>query len=240
MTKGYGQFCPISRASEILCERWTPLVLRELMSGSCHFNEISNGVPLMSRAILIKRLKELEATEIITRKKKTIGQGSVYSLTPAGEALRPLIEQMGVWATHWTRDRLFPDQLDDQLLMWSMRRHLNLEAMPPTKVVLQFNLRGLPKGKQRERNYWIVIESKRVDVCLKDPGFEVDVLIMADLNVFTHVVMGYTNLDQALKEGSVTFEGPRNYVQQLPNWLYLRGEGRHASGLAPTVLGKMS
>jgi DNA-binding HxlR family transcriptional regulator len=240
MGKGYGQYCPIARASEIICERWTPLILRELMSGSHHFNEISYGVPLMSRALLIKRLKELELAGMITRQEKTTGQGSVYLLTPAGEALRPLIGQMGVWATYWTRDRLSSDQLDDRLLMWAMRRGVNLKAVPLTKVVLQFDLRGLTKGKQKERSYWMVIESERVDVCFQNPGFDVDVVICADLNAFTHVLMGYESLDQALKEGSIAFEGSRDYVQQLPTWLYLRGEGRHLSGLAPSVLGKMA
>jgi DNA-binding HxlR family transcriptional regulator len=240
MGKGYGQYCPIARAAEIVCERWTPLVLRELLSGSRYFNEISYGVPLMSRALLIKRLKELEAAGIITRQEKTIGQGSIYLLTPAGEALRPLIEQMGTWATHWTRDRISPDQLDDQLLMWAMRRGINLDTVPPTKVVLQFDLHGLTKGKRKERSYWMVIEQERVDVCLKDPGFAVDVVICADLSALTHVVMGYDSLDRALKEGSITFEGPRDYVQQLPTWLYLQGERRYLSGLAPTVLGKMA
>ncbi len=239
MGKGYGQYCPIARAAEIICERWTPLILRELMFGSCHFNEISYGVPLMSRALLIKRLKELEIAGLITRQDKTTGPGSVYLLTPAGEALRPLLDQMGVWASYWTRDRLSPEQLDDKLLMWAMRRCVNLKAVPPTKIVLQFNLRGLTKGKQKERSYWMVIESAQVDICLNDPGFDVDVIILADLSAFTHVVMGYEGLDRAIAEGDIAFEGPRDYVQQLPTWLYLRGEGRHASGIAPTVFGKM-
>jgi DNA-binding HxlR family transcriptional regulator len=240
MGKGYGQYCPISRAAEIICERWTPLILRELMSGSHHFNEISYGVPLMSRALLIKRLKELELAGIITRQEKTTGPGSVYLLTPAGEALRPLINQMGVWATHWTRDRLSPEQLDDRLLMWAMRRGVNLKAFPAAKVVLQFDLRGLTKGKQKERSYWMVVEAERVDVCFQNPGFGVDVVVSADLSAFTHVVMGYESLDQALKTGSIAFDGPSDYVQQLPTWLYLRSERRHLSGIAPVVLGKMA
>lgn len=240
MGKGYGQYCPIARAAEIICERWTPLILRELMSGSQHFNEISYGVPLMSRALLIKRLKELELAGIITRQEKTTGQGSVYLLTPGGEALRPLIDHMGLWATHWTRDRLSSDQLDDRLLMWAMRRGVNLKAISLAKVVLQFDLRGLTKGKQKERSYWMVIESERVDICFQDPGFSVDVVISADLSAFTHVVMGYEDLDQALKEGYIAFDGPHDYVQQLPTWLYLQGERRYLSGLAPFVIGKMA
>ncbi|MCM1982921.1 winged helix-turn-helix transcriptional regulator [Lyngbya confervoides] len=240
MGKGYGQYCPIARASEIVCERWTPLVLRELMSGSCHFNEISRGVPLMSRALLIKRLKELEAAGMIARQANPAGQGWIYLLTPAGEALRPVIESLGTWAAQWTCDRIFPDQLDDQLLMWSMRRSVNLQAIPPHKLVLQFDLRGLVRGKLKDRSYWMVIDQEQVDVCLSDPGFEVDVVIHADLSAFTHVVMGYDPLDQALEAGSITFEGPQDYVRQLPVWLYLQGERRYLSGLAPAVAGKMT
>jgi DNA-binding HxlR family transcriptional regulator len=240
MGKGYGQYCPIARAAEVVCERWTPLILRELMSGSCHFNEISRGVPLMSRALLIKRLKELETAGIVTREEKETGQGSLYFLTPAGEALRPVIEQMGLWASQWASDRVSAQYLDDKLLMWGMRRSINLEAVPETKVVLQFDLRGLVKGRKKERSYWIVIDQKQVDVCLKDPGFEVDVVIFADLSALTHVVMGYESLDQAIQEGNIAFEGNRDYIRQLPAWLYLRGERRYQSGLAPSVPGKMT
>lgn len=240
MGKGYGQYCPIARAAEVICERWTPLILRELMSGSCHFNEISRGVPLMSRALLIKRLKELEMAGVIHSQQKETGQGSIYLLTPAGKALRPLIEQMGLWAAHWGSDHLSAQHLDDKLLMWGLRRTINLEAIPATKIVLQFDLRGLVKGRKKRRSYWMVIHQQQVDVCLKDPGFEVDVVIMADLSALTHVVMGYESLDQEVKAGNITFEGNRDYIQQLPTWLYLRGERRYESGLAPPIPGKMT
>lgn len=101
--------------------------------------------------------------------------------------------------------------------MWAMRRGLNLEAMPPTKVVLQFDLRGIRKGPRKERSYWMVVESKCVDVCFTDPGFQVDVVIFADLSAFTHVVMGYDDLDQALKQGSIAFEGPHDYRAAAPH-----------------------
>ena len=191
MGKSYGQYCPVARAAEAICERWTPLVLRELMSGSCHFNEISRGVPLMSRALLIKRLKELETAGIITRQVKKSGQGSIYQLTPAGEALRPIIKGMGEWAQQWGSDRLTPEQLDPDLFMWGLRRGFNLEAMPDHKIVLQFDLRGIPRQRKTKRSYWVVTEKHRVDVCVQDPGFDVDVLIAADLSAIIHVVMGY-------------------------------------------------
>ncbi len=240
MGKSYGQHCPVARAAEAMCERWTPLILREMMSGSCHFNEISRGVPLMSRALLIKRLKEMESAGIITRQEKETGQGSVYLLTPAGEALRPVIDAMGVWAQQWTSDRLTTDQLDDELFMWAMRRGFNLDAMPNQKIVLQFDLRGIVKRRRKERSYWIIIEQRQVDVCIQDPGFAIDVLIAADLSALVHVVMGYESLNKALKEKTVSFEGDRHWVSQLPTWLYLNGERRYLSGIAPPTLGGMS
>ena len=239
MGKGYGQYCPVARAAEVICERWTALILREMLSGSCHFNEISRGVPLMSRALLIKRLKEMESAGIITRHDKETGSGSVYLLTPAGEALRPIIEAMGVWAQKWTSDRLESNQLDDELFMWGMRRSFNLDAMPDRKIVLQFDLRGLVKRRRKKRTYWVVIEQRKVDVCMQNLGFEYDVLIAADLSTLIHVVMGYDSLHEALKANTISFEGSRELVSQLPTWLYLNGERRYSSGLAPATLGNM-
>jgi DNA-binding HxlR family transcriptional regulator len=219
MTKSYGQYCPVARAAEAMCERWTPLILREMMSGSCHFNEISRGVPLMSRALLIKRLKEMKNAGLIIRQEKTTGKGSLYLLTEAGEALRPIIDAMGVWAQHWTSDRLTEEQLDPDLFMWSLRRGFNLEAMPEEKIVFQFDLREIPKQPIRKRSYWVIVEQRRVDVCMQTPGFEVDILIEAELSAIVHVVMGYNPLDWALKTNKINFEGDRKLYQITLNML---------------------
>lgn len=231
MRKGYGQFCPVAKAAEVLGDRWNPLVLREMLYGNCHFNDISRGVPLMSRALLVQRLKELEKLGIVVSHEKETGQGHEYLLTPAGEALRPIIEAMGVWAQQWGSEQIAPEDLDDALLMWGMRRRINLDAVPARKIVLQFDFRGLTKGRKTQRSWWMVIEDGEVDVCQKNPGFEVDVLIEADLSVFTHIWMGYTPLSPALKQGTVCFEGDRNFVQQIPTWLYLNGEWRYGMGI---------
>jgi DNA-binding HxlR family transcriptional regulator len=210
-----------------------------MMSGSCHFNEISRGVPLMSRALLIKRLKEMKNAGLITRQEKTTGKGSLYLLTEAGEALRPIIDAMGVWAQNWTSDRLTEEQLDPDLFMWSLRRGFNLEAMPEEKIVFQFDLREIPKQSIRKRSYWVIVEQRRVDVCMQTPGFEVDILITAELSAIVHVVMGYNPLDWALKTNKINFEGDRKLVSQIPTWLYLNRERRYLSGIAPKTLGEM-
>jgi DNA-binding HxlR family transcriptional regulator len=231
MRKGYGQFCPVAKAAEVIGDRWSLLVLREMLYGNRHFNEISRGVPLMSRALLSQRFKELEKLGVIVSQEKETGQGYEYLLTSAGEALRPIVEAMGVWAQQWGSEQIAPEDLDDALLMWGTRRRINLEAMPARKIVLQFDFRGLTKGRKTQRSWWLVIEKGEVDVCQKNPGYEVDVAISADLSAFTHIWMGYTPLSFALKEGTVAFEGDRDLVRQVPTWLYLNGEWRYGMGI---------
>jgi DNA-binding HxlR family transcriptional regulator len=231
MRKGYGQFCPVAKAAEVIGDRWTPLVLRELMYGSRHFNDISRGVPLMSRALLVQRLRELERAGIVMSHEKETGQGHEYILTPAGEALRPIIEQMGVWAQQWGNGQIDPEDLDDALLMWGIQRRINFDALPTQKIVLQFDFRGLTRGRKTQRSWWLILENGEVDICQKDPGFEVNVSISADLCAFTHVWMGYANLDVALKKGTICFDGAPNLVRQVPTWLYLNGELHYRMGI---------
>ncbi|MBI4783616.1 MAG: transcriptional regulator [Oscillatoriophycideae cyanobacterium NC_groundwater_1537_Pr4_S-0.65um_50_18] len=231
MRKGYGQFCPVAKAAEAFGDRWSLLVLREMLYGNRHFNDISRGVPLMSRALLVQRLKELEKAGLVISYEKETGRGHEYLLTPAGEALRPIVEAMGVWAQQWGSEQIASEDLDDALLMWGMRRRINLEAIPAQKIVLQLDFRGLTRGHKTQRSWWLVIEDSAVDVCQKDPGFKVDVLISADLSAFNHVWMGLTPLPLALKQGTVSFEGDRNFVRQVPTWLYLNGEWRYGMGI---------
>ena len=131
------------------------------------------------------------------------------------------------------------EQLDPELFMWSLRRGFNLDAMPEEKIVFQFDLRGIPQRRIQKRSYWVVVEQRRVDVCMQDPGFEVDVLIAAELSAIIHVVMGYDPLDLALKTKKINFEGNRKLVSQIPTWLYLNRERRYLSGIAPKILGEM-
>lgn len=231
MRKGYGQFCPVAKAAEVVGDRWALLVLREMLYGNRYFNDISRGVPLMSRALLSQRLKELEKMGVVISHEKETGQGYEYLLTPAGEALRPIVEAMGVWAQQWGSEQIAPEDLDDALLMWGMRRRVNLEAVPSQKLVLQFDFQGLTKTRKTQRSWWLVIEGGEVDVCQKNPGFEVDVLISADLSAFTHVWMGYTPLKLALQQETICLEGDRNLVRQVPAWLYLNGEWRYGMGI---------
>ena len=210
---GYGQFCPVSKATEILCQRWTPLILRELLVGSSRFNEIRRGVPTCSPALLSKRLKELEQAGVVVR--SITDEGPVYSLTEAGLDLYPLIQGLGIWGQRWARSDYGPDDLDPGLLLWDVRRFLAPGAFGEHRVVIQLTFPSLPA---RRRYYWVVVAGDEVDLCITDPGFEVDVVLDADLRSLTQVWMGDARFNDALAEGRITLRGPRELTRRIPDW----------------------
>jgi DNA-binding HxlR family transcriptional regulator len=227
MGKRYGQFCPVAMAAEVLSERWVPLVLRELMYGSSRFNEIARGVPLMSRALLTTRLRELESAGIV--RKAEAG----YRLTDAGDALRPIVEQMGMWAQQWRTGALADDDLDDKLLMWSLRRSLRLPPEMGHRVLLRFDFHGLPRSARvARRSWWLLAQQGEVEICVKDPGYDIDLLVIADLRAFTEVVLGRRPLPAALRQGCVKLQGPPALTRQLRHWLPLNGEAMRGMGIA--------
>jgi DNA-binding HxlR family transcriptional regulator len=221
--KGYGQFCPVAKAAEIFAERWTPLVLRELVCGSHRFSDLHRGVPLMSRTLLAQRLQQLENAGIVRSVARTKGRGREYSLTPAGEEFRPVIQGLGEWGQRWARTRLDANDLDPGLLMWDIHRRLNVERFPARRVVVRFDFRGLPRVARCPNTYWLILERPNVDVCLKDPGFEVDLVVDSDLAALTKVWMGDARLDDMRRAGLIRLVGLRELVRAFPAWLALSG-----------------
>jgi DNA-binding HxlR family transcriptional regulator len=210
---GYGQFCPVSKATEILCQRWTLLILRELLVGSSRFNEIRRGVPTCSPALLSKRLKELELAGVVVR--SVTEDGPVYSLTEAGLELFPVVQGLGVWGQRWARSDYGPDDLDPGLLLWDIRRFLTPGAFGERRVVVHLMF---PSAPAKHRYYWVVVDAGEVDLCLTDPGFEVDVIVDADLRTLTQVWMGDASFSDALAAGRITLRGPRQLTTLIPDW----------------------
>jgi DNA-binding HxlR family transcriptional regulator len=225
----YGQFCPVAMAAQVLCERWAPLVLRELMYGSSRFNDIARGVPLMSRGLLATRLRELEAAGVVAH------GADGYRLTAAGEALRPVIEQMGLWAQYWLKGGLADRDLDDKLLMWSLRRSLRLPPALERRVVVRFDFHGLPRGARvARRSWWLLAQrSGDVEICVKDPGYDTDAVVVAELRAFTEVVLGRRALAAALRQGCVKLLGSPAMVRTVRAALPLHGEAMQSMGLVP-------
>lgn len=219
-SKGYGQYCPIARAAEILTERWVPLIVRELNCGSTRYNQLQAGVPRMSSALLSARLKELEFSGIVERKPASNGRGFEYHITEAGRALFPILESMGVWAQQWMREDLVADEnLDPDLLMWDIRRTVSENENPvPGRFITQFQFSGVPVNRRR---YWLMFDNGDVDLCIKDPGFEPDLFVSAHIRDIIKVWLGHVTLAHALRDSTISLDGGRDDVRKFRDWFSL-------------------
>ena len=218
MKGGYGQFCPIAKACEVLAERWTPLVVRELVMGSTRFNDIRRGVPLMSPSLLAKRLRTLEEAGIVERVADSDGRNVEYRLTLAGQELQPILQLIGMWGARWVESTVDPQDLDAGLLMWDIRRTLDAGLLTGRRdrVVVQFRFTDGPKGK---RLWWLVAEPEGAQLCLTDPGLEVDMVVTCDLCSLTRVWVGDLEMEAALREGLIRAQGDTRLVESFPRWL---------------------
>jgi len=214
----YKQFCPVAMAAELLCTRWTVVLLRELIAGSTRFNDLRRGVPKMSPTLLSQRLKELEAAGIIERKKLKSANGVYeYRMTQSGEDLRPVIDAMGFWGQKWVQAKQSLKNLDPSLLMWDMRRNLNPSPLPKRRTTIEFLYQGLPASK---RTWWLVVEPHgEVDLCSLDPGFDVDLHVATDLRTMTAIWMGLTTVEKERDKISLT--GARDIGKTMQTWLGL-------------------
>ncbi len=219
--RGYGQFCPIAMASEIFAERWTPLILRELLAGSRRFGELQRGLPTISRALLAQRLRSLERAGVIRSAPLPSGRGREYAPTPAAEELRGVLERLGEWGQRWAASQFDAENLDVLLLMWNMRRRVDLARLPRRRVVARFEFRGYPPRCRELRRCWLVLERRGADLCLKDPLLDEDLVVSADVGALARVWMGATTFDAARRSGTFTIEGPRELAQAFPGWFLL-------------------
>jgi DNA-binding HxlR family transcriptional regulator len=221
MTQGsYKQFCPVAMAAEILCTRWTVVLLRELIAGSTRFNDLRRGVPRMSPALLSQRLKELESAGVIRRTPSPTEPGVFeYHLTTAGRELEPLVQAFGVWGQRWVESELSLQHLDAPLLMWDMRRNLNPNPMPKRRSVIQFQYPELPAG---QRSWWLLVEPNGdVDLCSIDPGFDVDLYVSTNLRTMTAIWMGLDTVRAALASERLLLTGDRQLAANIQIWLGL-------------------
>jgi DNA-binding HxlR family transcriptional regulator len=216
----YNQFCPVAMAAEVLCTRWTMLLLRELVAGSTRFNELRRGLPRMSPALLSKRLRDLEEAGILTR--ETVpGEPAAheYRLTKAGQDLRSVVTAVGNWGQRWVETKSSLEKLDPYVLMWDMRRNIDPRPMPSRRVTIQVIFLDLPEA---ERSWWLVVKpGQEVDLCSVDPGFDVDLYLSTDLRTMTEIWMGYAPLDRAKEEGRMLVAGSRQIESSLNAWLRL-------------------
>lgn len=210
----YGQFCPLAMAAEILCTRWTPLVLRELISGSTRFNDLRRGLPKMSPALLSRRLKELEDAGVVTVRRRD--GNPEYHLTEAGQELRPLIEAMMLWGHAWVESSVTLKTLDPSLLMWDIRRSIRPDPPLPQRRTIQFLYPDLAPANQ---NWWLVVNDREVQLCYVDPGYDIDLLVTGSLRALTSVWMGLSRLSQEIAARQVQIDGDPALAREIGRWL---------------------
>ncbi|WP_421905297.1 winged helix-turn-helix transcriptional regulator [Mameliella sp.] len=216
----YKQFCPVAMAAEVLCTRWTVVLLRELVAGSTRFNELRRGVPRMSPALLSKRLSELEAAGVVERRRLTDPPDvDAYRLTQAGKDLQPVIEAIGMWGQKWVETEPSLENLDPELLMWDMRRNLDTTPVPDRRVVIEFIYPELPAA---QRKWWLIVEPDRtVDLCHIDPGFDVDLYATVDLRTMTEIWMGLRSVADAVDRDALLLVGSSELTRSMQTWLGL-------------------
>ncbi|ADL44986.1 winged helix-turn-helix transcriptional regulator [Micromonospora aurantiaca (nom. illeg.)] len=215
MGASYHQFCPVAKAMELLDERWTLLVVRELVSGSERFNELRRGLPRMSPTLLSRRLHQLVRAGVVER--RVDGADVRYVPTAAGRELRPVVEALGAWGVRWIGE-LGDADLDPKLLLWDMHRHVDHDAVPLGRTVVRFRFRDVPTT---QRDWWMVIAAGEADVCDSDPGHDVTVTVTAELRALVQVWMGDLEWAAALRGGAVEVTGPEALRRAAPGWFTL-------------------
>jgi DNA-binding HxlR family transcriptional regulator len=211
----YGQFCPVSLAAEIFARRWTPLIVRELLAGSTRFNDLRRGMPTITASVLSRRLDELAIAGIIERRQDE--NETRYVLTPAGEELRPVIEQLGVWGRRWLPTEYREEDLDPRLLVWDIHRNLQLEEVP-ARTVIELHFRDAPP---EYRAYWLIVTPDGAEVCLTHPGGDIDLHLSSDVRTLTNIWMGNTTWASALRAGTLKLAGNAELRRAFPQWLKL-------------------
>lgn len=233
----YGQFCPVAMAAEIVCSRWTALIVRELLCGTHRFNDLRRGVPRMSPTLLSKRLKDLEDAGIVLTVRDSQTGTAEYHLTEAGEDLRPIIMALGFWGQRWVESQVSLRNLDPSLLMWDMRRNINPTPLPKKRCVISFHYPELDAARS---SYWLVVDPDGgVDLCSHDPGYEVDLFVTSSLRSMTSIWMGLTTVAGEIADGRIELDGDRAIVQTMQEWLglspFAKEKPRRLQGVRPAL-----
>ncbi|MGZ8809286.1 MAG: winged helix-turn-helix transcriptional regulator, partial [Mycobacterium sp.] len=208
-----GQFCPVAKAMELLDERWTMLVVRELLAGSTHFNDLRRGVPRMSPSLLSKRLQTLTRAGVVQRSEAD-GR-SVYTLTECGRELVAVVEALGTWSVRWFSDLVEKD-LDPSVLMWDIRRTIPLDKWPRARTVVAIRLTGTPP---KQSSWWLMVADGDAEVCDFDPGYDVVATVSTSLRALTQIWRGDQSWQRALLDGSVSIDGTSDARRAVPMWI---------------------
>lgn len=212
---GYGQFCPIAKSLEILGDRWTMLILREILMDGRRFNKLQRGLGTISPALLTKRLGTLEEDGLIVKRKISGQRGFEYFPTKSAEEFQPVLMALGDWGMKWAKDNLTDDDYDVDLLMLYLERSIVTERLPGSQTIIQFEFTDL----RQHRNWWLVVKGDQIDVCVKDPGLDVDVYFTTTVLTMTDVWLGHDTWRRAMRDEDLIVVGPKSLTRNVTSWL---------------------
>lgn len=214
--RSYGQYCPVAKAVEILGDRWTLLIVRDMLTGTRRFNDLERGLPGISRALLASRLRQLQRMGILEKRVMGHERATEYHLTQAGQELQGVINALLTWGARWAFGPPTLEEIDPLLLMWWMRDRVYVERLPPQRIVVQFDFRGAESV-----TYWLVLAPSDVSICLTHPGYDIDLLVRADLATCFQVWLAYMSFADAVRQRQIEVTGPSTLVRAFPAWFSL-------------------
>lgn len=236
--RSYNQFCPIAKAAEIFCERWTALILRDLAFGATRFSELQRGVPLASPTLLSQRLKQLEAEGIVTRQRSKDGRGSTYHLSEAGEEFVPIVMALGVWGQRWSRRALAKHEIDLGLLLWALEKGAHPESLGEKRTIIEIEFTDQPEHKRR---WWYLNEKGRCELCLKQPDRDAQLYVMVSLPDLIRIWRGDLSLPAALEAQQIEVHGSARLRKAFRRWLGIStladvtSQRKETSAMSPTM-----
>ncbi|MBT5187561.1 MAG: helix-turn-helix transcriptional regulator [Kordiimonadaceae bacterium] len=211
----YGQFCPIAKATELLGEKWTLLIIRELLMGSSRFNELQRGLSMISPALLTKRLQSLEQTGLLIKKKISGQRGYEYFASEPTEQLLPILLDLGDWGMRWAKDNLTDEDYDVDFLMIYLRRSIVPDKLPGNETIIKFKFLDIDDNP----NWWLIVKGEDIDICVKDPGKDVDVYFTSTVEILSKVWLGHLNYKDVIKSEELLVVGPRGLTRNISSWL---------------------
>jgi DNA-binding HxlR family transcriptional regulator len=209
--RDYGQFCPIARSSELLAERWTPIIIRNLLNGCLTFNDIRQGAPGISTALLAQRLESLQRHGVLERRPSSTGRGSTYHLTEMGLALRAVCDAMGQWGARWLE--IEPRHLDPAYILWATLKLVDTARIPPETTVLRFALRD-----RATENYWFLLRRPHPELCTKSSGYVEDVVVHTDAKTLVDLHLKRLSYAEAVRSERLRLDGPTRLTRRFPTW----------------------
>jgi DNA-binding HxlR family transcriptional regulator len=213
LADGYANqyFCPVTRASEVIATRWTPIIIRNLLLGASTFSELQEGAPGIPRSLLTERLKQLELAKVIERHPKPNGRGWTYELTQTGRDLEPVVHALGGWGQKWIEAN--PLKPDPGVTLWAICKSMDSERLPEDRITVRVIFRD-----SRKRRFWLLVQKPEAEVCLKPPGYDEDLIVTSDTESLARFHMGELQLGTAMRAGRIQIEGPRHLIREFAGW----------------------